>query len=72
MVDNLLRTLQSKTMSTCEGHMIVSMTIQTPQSVRSDASFKLFWQKVEKKTSQLDINGLKLPRHQKVPRRYEV
>ena len=36
IVDNLSRTLQSATMSACEGQELVSVTIRTLQSIRSE------------------------------------
>ena len=73
MVDNLSRSLQAKLMSACEGQKLVQLTLSALMSLRTDEQFSLFWQYVEKRRS---INDLvcppELPRHRKVPRRFEV
>ena len=46
------------------------MTIGTLKSIRSDDSFDLFWQKVNK-ASELDIGEPELPRHHRLPQRLD-
>lgn len=72
MVDNLSRSLQAKTLSACEGQKLVSVTIVTLQSIRSESSFDLFWQYIESRRSVVDVSPPELPRRRKVPRQYEV
>lgn len=69
--DNLSKTLQSRHMSAAEGQKIAEMTIRTLQSIRSEDSFQLFWKKVTKMASDLDVSDPVLPRQRKRPRRYE-
>ena len=42
------------------------------QSIRSDEAFSLFWKLIEQKQLNVDVDEPILPRHRKVPRRYEV
>ena len=44
--DNLSRTVQKEDMSAAEGQEVVSLTLTTLKSIRNDASFDLFWQRV--------------------------
>ena len=69
--DNLSRTLQNKKCSAAEGQAVAQMTVKAIQSIRSDAEYDLFWEKVTKKASELDIGDATLPRKRKVPRRYD-
>lgn len=68
MVDNLSRSLQSKTLSACEGHKLVNVTLVALQSIRSEHCFDLFWQCVESRQSAVDVTPPELPRRRKVPR----
>lgn len=72
MVNNLSRSLQAKTLSACEGQKLVSVTLVTLQSIRSEPRFDLFWQYVESQRSVLNVSRPELPRCRKVPRRFEV
>ena len=72
MVDNLSRSLQAKTLSACEGQKLVSVTLVTLQSIRSEPSFDLFWRYIESRRSVADVSPPELPRRRKVPRRFEV
>ena len=47
------------------------MTMKAIQSIRSDAECDLFWEKVTKMASELDIDEATLSRKRKVPRRYD-
>lgn len=69
--DNLSRTLQNKKCSAAEGQAVAQMTVKAIQSIRSDAEYNLFWEKVTKMASELEINEAQLPRKRKVPRRYD-
>ena len=72
IVDNLSCSLQAKTISACEGQMLVHMTQATFRSMRNDESFDLFWDYVEKSRTLVDVSLPTLTRHRKVPRRFEV
>ena len=69
--DNLSRTLQNKKCSAAEGQAVAQMTVNAIQSTQSDAEYDLFWEKVTKMASELDVSEAKLPRKRKVPRRYD-
>ena len=72
IVDNLSRSLQSSTISACEGQKLVSTTTTTIQSMRSDECFDIFWKYVERKRLSLQVPSPTLPRRRKVPRQFEV
>ena len=69
--DNLSSTLQHKSMPAAEGQQVAAMTVSTLESVRSDESSDLFWEKVIHKATALKVNKLQLPRCRKCTRRYE-
>ena len=69
--DNLSKTLQSRHMSAAEGQKIAVMTIRTLQSIRSEGNIQLFWKKVTKMASDLEVSDPVLPRQRKRPKRYE-
>ena len=54
------------------GQTITSMTVKTLISLRSDDSFKLYWQKVSREAEELKaISKSKLPRKRRVPKRLD-
>ena len=69
--DNLSSTLQHKTISAAEGQQVAQMTVQTLRSLRNEASFDLFWLKVNKIASDFGVGEPQLPRRRRVPRRYD-
>ena len=72
MVDNLSRALQAKTITANQGQHLVSMTLQTLQSIRKDESFELFWDYLQSRRSKADVSSPVLPRRRKVPKQFEV
>ena len=72
MVDNLSRSLQSTRLSACEGQRIVLTTKLTFQSIQSDQCFDLFWKYLETRRLSIDVPDPTLPRHRKVPPRFET
>ena len=66
--DNLSKTLQKKTFSAAEGQLTTDQTKQTLQSIRNDESLDMFWEKVLKVASEVDVNDPVLPRRRKAPR----
>jgi hypothetical protein len=68
----LSRSLQAKTISAREGQRLVRMTQAAFQSMRNDESFDITWYYVEKGRTLVDVSLPTLPRHRKVPRRFEV
>ena len=62
MADNLSRSLQEKCISACEGQKLISLTLATFQSIRSDECFDLFWDYVEGRRSMVDVSSPSLPR----------
>ena len=58
VVDNLSHTLQATAISACEAQTVVSLTVTTLQSMRSDECFDMFWQYVEHRRASLDSDVL--------------
>ena len=69
--DMLNQTLQKKTMSAAEGQEVARMTISTLESLRDDASFAAFWQKVNAPLDRFDIQEPTIPRKRRAPSRIE-
>ena len=70
--DNLSRSLQDTEKSAAQGQTITSMTVKTLISLRSDDSFKLYWQKVSREAEELKaISKPKLPQERRVPKRLD-
>ena len=72
IADNLSRSLQSSTLSACEGQEIVKSSLTTLQSIRCDQHFDLFWKYVEKRKCDGDVSTPELPRRKRRPQRYEI
>ena len=72
MADNLSASLQGSTVSASEGQHLMSMTVTTLESMRSEESFALFWRKTEQRRQEFGVVEPNLPRQRKVPKRYEV
>ena len=69
--DNLSRTLQKGDISASEGQGVAEMTVTCLKTLRTDDNFALFWSKVTKKATQLNIDEPALPRKRKRTVRYE-
>ena len=70
--DNLSAALQSSTISATEGQRIASLTITTLLKMRTDESFTLFWNLVQKKAGSFDVSEPSLPRPRKLPKRFKT
>ena len=68
--DNLSSTLQHKCLSAAEGQQVAHITVQTFKSIRNDSSYDLFWNRVDIKVKELNVDELQLPRQHKAPKRY--
>ena len=69
--DMLSKTLQNPELSSVEGHEIAMLTVKTLQSLRSESNFDMFWEKVEMRREEFELEEPHLPRRRKAPRRYE-
>ena len=69
--DNLSRTWQKGDISASEGQGVAEMTVTCLKTLRTDDNFALFWSKVTKKATQLNIDEPALPRKRKRTVRYE-
>ena len=67
MADNLSRSLQTATMSACEGQQLVKTTLATYAMIGTDECFALFWDYLESTRSTVDVSSPVLPRRRKVP-----
>ena len=63
--DNLLKSLQSKTISATEGQLIAEMTLMVLQKMRNSEEYDLYWSYILKKISRLYVAEPFLPRHMK-------
>ena len=69
--DNLSQALQKKTLSAAEGQQIARMVITTLQSLRTEDSYSLFWEKVTTTAESADVADPQLPQQRKTPKRYD-
>ena len=63
--DNLSKTLQNVDISAAEAQKVAEVTVSTLQSVRNAEMFDLFWTKVTKTASDVDVNELYCPGNKK-------
>ena len=70
--DNLSKTLQTPKLSAADGQNIAELTCKTLERIRTDDSFKLFWEKALRLQQTLGISEPSLPRKRKAPKRLEV
>lgn len=68
--DNLSRALQSPNMSAAEAQQIVSMTVKTLRSLRTEESFTLYWTNTIKSADECNVSEPELPRKRKMPQRF--
>ena len=69
--DNLSKTLQHTYISAVEGQSVAKMSVKTLK-VMSDTQFDLFWSKVLREASRLDVDDPTLRRKRKRPTRFEL
>ena len=69
--DNLSQCLQKKTRSAAEGQHVAKMAADTLQSIRTDESHDLFWQKVVHFCEDNDAEKAQLPRPTELPARFD-
>ena len=70
-INNLSCTLQKSEISVAEGQNVSGLVVKTLQSLRSDNSFKLFWEKTNKEANDFGVMEPCLPRQRKTPRRLD-
>ena len=59
--DNLSKTLQTPKLSAADGQNIAELTCKTLERIRTDDSFKLFWEKALRLQQTLGISEPSLP-----------
>jgi len=65
--DNLSKTLQRKDISAAEGQSLASQVVTVMKKSRNSEMYELFWERVLKWQTQLDVADPKLPRKRKMP-----
>ena len=70
--DNLSKTLQIPKLSAADGQNIAELTCKTLERIRTDESFKLFWEKALRLQQTLGISEPSLPQKRKAPKRLKV
>ena len=65
--DNLSKTLQHTYISAVEGQSVAKMSVKTLEVMRSDTQFDLFWSKVLREASRLDVDDPTLLEKGNVP-----
>ena len=68
--DELAKALQNKDLSAAEGKTLFEACKMTLKSLNSVENFNKFWEKVKKKSEELEIGQPVLPRKRKMPARY--
>ena len=69
--DNLSHTLQSPSMSAAQRNLITQSVVTSLEKFRSEESFDLFWQLLDKQRERIEVSGPSLPRKRKIPKRLE-
>ena len=69
--DNLSKTLQHTYISAVEGQSVAKMSVKTLEVMRSDIQCDLFWPKVLREASHLDLDDPKLPQKRKRHTQFE-
>lgn len=69
--DNLSQCLQKKTISAAEGQQVAKMVISTLQSIRTEESYNLFWQKVVQFSECNNVQEAQKSHPRKFPARYD-
>ena len=72
ITDNLSRTLQKQKMSAAEGQAIAELTVHTLKAMRTDTSFTLFFNLIDRFRELTGTILPVLPRKRKAPQRFEV
>lgn len=72
ITDNLSKALQKESLSATNAQHLAEMTVKALKSIRTDDSFKLFFQQLEILRSRTDTGEPSLPRKRKVPRHLEI
>ena len=69
--DNLSKTLQRKDISAAEGQSLESQVVTVMKKSRNSEMYELFWERVLKRQTQLDVLTPKLPRKRKMPKYFQ-
>ena len=72
ITDNLSRTLQKQAMSAAEGQTVTELTVRTLKVMRTEESFTLFFDLVDRFRELTGTDLPVLPRKRRAPQRYEV
>ena len=72
LTDNLSRTLQKQEVSAAEEQAVAELTVRTLKAMRSEESFGLFFDLVDRFCELTGIELPALPRKRRVPQRYKI
>ena len=72
ITDNLSRTRQKQAISAAEGQAVAELTVRTLKAMRTEASFDLFFELVNRFQELTGTDPPVLPRKRRAPQRYEV
>ena len=72
ITDNLSRTLQHQAMSAAEGQAVAELTVRTLKGMRTEESFALFFDLVDRFRVVTGTDPPVLPRKRRAPQRYEI
>ena len=72
ITDNLSRTLKKQAMSAAERQAVAELTVRTLKAMRTEASFDLFFELVNRVQELTGTDPPVLPRKRRAPQRYEV
>lgn len=68
--DNLSKSLQSSTMTACEGQALATLTVKTLEKMRGDIAFDSIWKIINSEANLLELPEPTMPRKRKKPARY--
>ena len=72
ITDNLSRTLQHQAMSAAEGQAVAELTVRTLKAMRTEESFAMFFDLVNRFHEMSGTDSPVLPRKRRAPQRFEI
>ena len=72
ITDNLSRTLQHQAMSAAEGQAVAELTVRTLKGMRTEESFAMFFELVNRFREMSGTDSPVLPRKRRAPQRFEI
>lgn len=69
--DNISRALQHQELSASECQVLAKMTVRTMETMRTDASYNLFWERLQIDRTNFEVDEAVLPRKKKCTKQYD-